>query len=113
MARWGPLLDDALPADGLGLILPEPGSRETMERALADLRRTFGGHRAAFSSGILSFTVGQRLGAAAWLVQGPPKDRALDLFQGAGPGDILAENGDRLGRTGAAEGGPDGPVRDF
>jgi hypothetical protein len=77
MVRWGALVDDSAPADGIGLVLPEPTKAPL---ALMDLREALP-ISAGMALGTLSFELGQHLGAAAWQWRGPSREEALALFR--------------------------------
>jgi hypothetical protein len=94
MDRWGALVDDHSAADGLGLVLVHAQARADMVRALLELRAQFNGCHSALACGTLSFRLDRTLGALVWKIQGPPKDRALDLFKDVSPGEIWMTNKD-------------------
>jgi hypothetical protein len=85
MDRWGALVDDDLGVDGLGLLLPDIAQAPA---ALADLRLQLG-PVCGLSVGILSFSLGRRLGAPAWQWRGPAREEALSMFHLAKSRQIL------------------------
>jgi len=88
MERWGALLDETQ-IDAQGLIWADPGAKKVLLEALLDLRQNFGGVKAVLAQGTLSFRLEQQLGAAHWVIQGPPKDRAVDAFRNAKSGQLV------------------------
>jgi hypothetical protein len=100
MERWGAFLDHGSMESGQGIVMAGPNSKKTMAKAIFDLKQSFGTLSVALSCGTLSFRGGRSLGAVAWMVQGPCKDRAGDLFPEVRSGEILLSNNDFKDFTG-------------
>jgi hypothetical protein len=93
MARWGAMMEDTS-EDAVGLILAGNDAAPALGQALIDLRKKLGGLRSSLSCGTLSFRLNEQLGASTWLIQGPCKDRALELFKVSGPDLIVVAKKD-------------------
>ena len=85
MERWGALVDEGVPVDGLGVILPVSAQAP---QALFQMRESLP-VGASVVLGTLSFELGQHLGAASWQWRGPSKEEALSIFRFAKQRQIL------------------------